>query len=139
MRYWLLRQLPSKILGLDIISPDDRRQPGESTIHRQDDPVSQQHQIGFAENATDAIESMVQRRPDVILLDLFIPEMDGFQLFENLRKQPATESIPVIGHSAIPLDPVTALRVKRMRSEGFIEFPIDFGTEGKTGDRPEAE
>jgi CheY-like chemotaxis protein len=79
------------------------------------------------------------RRPDVILLDLFIPGMDGFQLFENLRKQPATESIPVIGHSAIPLDPVTALRVKRMRSEGFIEFPIDFGTEGKTGDRPEAE
>lgn len=83
------------------------------------------HEIGFAHDASQAIESMINRRPDVILLDLFIPGMDGFELFENLRKHPATESIPVIAHSAIPLDPVTKLRVKRMRTEGFILFPID--------------
>ncbi len=83
------------------------------------------HEIGFATNASEAIESMVARRPEVILLDLFIPGMDGFELFDNLRKHPATESIPVVVHSAIPLDPVTKLRMKRMRTEGFIQFPID--------------
>ena len=83
------------------------------------------HEIGFATNASEAIESMVARRPEVILLDLFIPGMDGFELFENLRKHPATESIPVVVHSAIPLDPVTKLRMKRMRTEGFFQFPID--------------
>ena len=51
--------------------------------------------------------------------------MDGFELFDSLRKHPATENIPVIVHSAIPLDPVTKLRMKRMRADGFIEFPID--------------
>ncbi len=83
------------------------------------------HEIAFATNANEAIDSMIERRPGVILLDLWIPGMDGFELFENLRKNPATESIPVIIHSAIPLDTVTKLRMKRMRAEGFIEFPID--------------
>ena len=83
------------------------------------------HEIAFATNANEAIDSMIERRPSVILLDLWIPGMDGFELFENLRKNPATESIPVIIHSAIPLDAVTKLRMKRMRAEGFIEFPID--------------
>ena len=83
------------------------------------------HEIAFATNANEAIDSMIERRPGVILLDLWIPGMDGFELFENLRKNPATESIPVIIHSAIPLDAVTNLRMKQMRAEGFIEFPID--------------
>ena len=83
------------------------------------------HEIAFATNANEAIDSIIERRPGVILLDLWIPGMDGFELFENLRKNPATESIPVIIHSAIPLDAVTKLRMKRMRAEGFIEFPID--------------
>ena len=83
------------------------------------------HEIAFATNANEAIDSMIERRPGVILLDLWIPGMDGFELFENLRKNPATESIPVIIHSAIALDAVTKLRMKQMRAEGFIEFPID--------------
>ena len=83
------------------------------------------HEIAFATNANEAIDSMIERRPGVILLDLWLPGMDGFELFENLRKNPATESIPVIIHSAIPLDAVTKLRMKQMRAEGFIEFPID--------------
>ena len=100
-------------------NPQNRRYI-EKMIH-----YRSKHEIGFATNASEAIESMVARRPEVILLDLFIPCMDGFELFDNLRKHPATESIPVIVHSAIPLDPVTKLRMKRMRTEGFIQFPID--------------
>jgi CheY-like chemotaxis protein len=83
------------------------------------------HELGFATNASEAIDSMVERRPEVILLDLFIPGMDGFELFDNIRKHPATESIPVIIHTAVPLDPVTQLRMKKVRCEGFIQFPID--------------
>ncbi|WP_017296797.1 response regulator [Nodosilinea nodulosa] len=35
-------------------------------------------------------------RPDAILLDVSMPEMDGFQMFEALQNDPATQSIPVI-------------------------------------------
>lgn len=108
----------SYILMIDD-NPVNRRYIGKIIQYRS------QHEIAFAVDANQAIESMVERRPDVILLDLFIPGMDGFELFDNLRKHPATESIPVIVHSAVPLDPVTKLRMKRMRTEGFFQFPID--------------
>ena len=108
----------SYILMIDD-NPVNRRYIGKIIQYRS------QHEIAFAVDANEAIESMVERRPDVILLDLFIPGMDGFELFENLRKHPATESIPVIVHSAVPLDPVTKLRMKHMRTEGFFQFPID--------------
>ena len=83
------------------------------------------HELGIAVDAAAAIDSMVERRPDVILLDLFIPGMDGFEFFDHIRKHPATESIPIIIHTAVPLDAVTKLRLKRMRFEGFVQFPID--------------
>ena len=67
---------------------------------------------------------MVERRPDLNFLDLYIPG-DGFELFDNLRKHPATGSIPIIIHTAVPLDQLTRWRLRKMRFEGFVEFPIE--------------
>ena len=82
------------------------------------------HETVFARTSNEGIERMVERRPDLIFLDLFIPG-DGFQLFEILRQHPATEHIPIIIHTAVPLDQITRLRLKRMQFDGFIEFPIE--------------
>ena len=67
----------------------------------------------------------MERRPNLILLDLFIPGMDGFELFITLRDHPATAAIPIVIHSAVPLDQLTQLRLKRVRNEGYIELPIE--------------
>ena len=83
------------------------------------------HEIGFAGSAGEAIETMVDRRPDLVLLDLFIPGMDGFDFFKMLREHPATADIPIVIHTAVPLDQLTQLRLKRIRNEGYIEFPIE--------------
>ncbi len=61
----------------------------------------------------------------MVLLDLFIPGMDGFELFKTLRDHPATADIPIVIHSAIPLDQLTQMRLKRVRTEGYMEFPIE--------------
>lgn len=82
------------------------------------------HEIVFAGTSAAGIERMVERRPDLILLDLFIPG-DGFELFEILRKHPATGSIPIVIHTAVPLDPLTQLRLTKMSFAGFVEFPIE--------------
>ncbi|MBT3344826.1 MAG: response regulator [Gemmatimonadetes bacterium] len=82
------------------------------------------HELGFATSASEAIECLVERRPDVILLDLFIPGMDGIELFHSIRNHPATQSIPFIVHTAVELDQLTQLRLKRVRFEGFVQFPI---------------
>jgi DNA-binding response OmpR family regulator len=55
---------------------------------------------GFAvELTTDGVSAMEMAfnlKPDLILLDLVIPKLDGFLVLEGLKKDPATRSIPVI-------------------------------------------
>jgi PAS domain S-box-containing protein len=47
-----------------------------------------------------ALEEATRRRPDLVLTDVMMPDMDGFALLEALRKDPATGTIPVIMLSA---------------------------------------
>lgn len=54
--------------------------------------------------ATDGIEALNKARsilPDLILLDLLLPELDGFAVCETLRRNSLTASIPVIMVSAL--------------------------------------
>ncbi len=44
----------------------------------------------------EGLKKAEKDQPDVILLDLVMPEMDGIQTLTNMRKNPATEDIPVI-------------------------------------------
>ena len=60
---------------------------------------------GFATGtARDGVEALKKARtiaPDLILLDLMLPELDGFAVCEILRHDPATASIPVIMITAL--------------------------------------
>ena len=100
-------------------NPQSQKYIGRILRHRSS------HQIGFAGSSAEAIERLVERRPDVIFLDLFIPGMDGIEFFNTLRDHPATKDIPIVIHTAVPLDQLTQLRLKRIRTDGFIEFPIE--------------
>jgi len=87
------------------------------------------HEIAFASSSVEAVEKLVERRPDVVMLDLFIPGADGLEFFQSLREHPATADIPIIIHTAVPLDQLTEMRLKRVtrtvRYEGFIQFPVE--------------
>jgi DNA-binding response OmpR family regulator len=52
--------------------------------------------IATAANGVDAIQKAISLAPDVILLDLLLPGLDGFVVCETLRKHPATASTPII-------------------------------------------
>jgi CheY-like chemotaxis protein len=49
-----------------------------------------------AASGKEGLQKAAEHQPDVIILDLLMPEMDGTQTLTNLRKNPATENIPVI-------------------------------------------
>jgi CheY-like chemotaxis protein len=49
-----------------------------------------------AGNGLEALERVAETRPDVILLDWMMPEMDGFETCTRLKSDPATRAIPVI-------------------------------------------
>lgn len=57
---------------------------------------SADYQVITANNGREALEHLQMIRPDLILLDLMMPEMDGFKLLERLRELQSTRQIPVI-------------------------------------------
>ena len=52
--------------------------------------------VSEAENGEVGLKKAEEDQPDVILLDLIMPEMDGITTLRELRKNPSTQEIPVI-------------------------------------------
>lgn len=60
----------------------------------------QGYAVETAANGWEAIDHITRNRPDIILLDLMLPDLDGFGVCEILRRDPATATIPIIIISA---------------------------------------
>jgi DNA-binding response OmpR family regulator len=58
------------------------------------------HRVETAANGWEALEAVRRERPDLILLDLMLPDLDGFGVCEILGRDPATATIPLIIISA---------------------------------------
>ena len=54
------------------------------------------YEVETAADGQEALEAISRRRPDVILLDLLMPRVDGFAIIEHLRQDPEYALIPVI-------------------------------------------
>ncbi|ELA09743.1 response regulator receiver domain-containing protein [Moraxella macacae 0408225] len=54
------------------------------------------HQIIEATTGEDGIQHAIHDQPDVILMDVVMPEMNGFQATRQITKNPATAHIPVV-------------------------------------------
>jgi CheY-like chemotaxis protein len=79
---------------------------------------SQNMTIFEAVNGEEALEKIPRARPDLILLDLFMPKVDGFGVLEAVKASPETSHIPVIILSAWP----TGDNRDRAKNAGAIEF-----------------
>ena len=54
------------------------------------------HTISGFENGSDFLKAVAKQRPDLVILDIMLPDMDGFDLLRNLRNNSATKKLPVI-------------------------------------------
>jgi DNA-binding response OmpR family regulator len=61
-------------------------------------------EVVTAASGREALEVIRSRRPDLVLLDLMLPDIDGFALCEILRRQAATATIPIVIVSAWSTD-----------------------------------
>ena len=58
-------------------------------------------EIRTADNGQQALDAVADRRPDLILLDLMMPGIDGFEVIKRLREDPATADIRIVILSAL--------------------------------------
>jgi CheY-like chemotaxis protein len=79
--------------------------------------------VSEAVNGREALERMAEHRPEVILLDLMMPEMDGFAFLEALRRQEAWRAIRVVVITAKDLTPDD-----HQRLNGYVERILRKGT-----------
>ncbi len=91
--------------------------------------------IGFEVSTTTngrvALEKLQQQAIDFIVLDILLPEMDGFQIYEILQKNPDTKNIPVIIVSAWAdernREKADQLGVQHFLAKPFTEDELLFG------------
>ena len=89
------------------------RGPGKHVLIVDDDPevrrwlervlTAEGWQVSEAEHGREALARVRERRPDLILLDLLMPEMDGFEFLAELHAEPAGPRIPVVVVTAADL------------------------------------
>ncbi len=82
------------------------------------------HRVAFAENGRQALQ-MIHAEPfDLVLLDVLMPEMDGYQVLRELMDDPHLKEIPVIMISAVgELDSV--VKCIEMGAEDYLHKPIN--------------
>jgi DNA-binding response OmpR family regulator len=76
-----------------------------------------------ANDGVHALSQARQMKPDLILLDILLPDLDGLSVCEILRRQPGTKKIPVIFMSALTGD--ITKRTASMHAEDFFTKPLD--------------
>jgi len=84
----------------------------------------QGHIVSMAEDGRQALDRLAQEQFDVVLLDIMMPVMDGYQVLEQMKSDPALRDIPVIVISA--LDEIdSAVRSIEIGAEDYLPKSFD--------------
>jgi len=83
------------------------------------------HTVSHAENGQDGIHQAGKTPPDLIILDINMPVMDGTRVLQTLRGAAETSTIPVIALSAVAV-PEMRDDMHRLGCNAYVVKPIDF-------------
>lgn len=83
------------------------------------------YQVLSAEDGKTAIRHAEERKPDLILLDVMMPEMDGFEVVQCLRESSTTRTIPVVLLTANAPDERLKIQGLKLGADEYLTQPIN--------------
>jgi len=89
--------------------------------------AGEQYDVRVAGNAEEALTVLETFRPQMILMDVLLPGVDGLELTRQLRADPRTRDIRILGLTACAM-PGDAERVLAAGCDGYLTKPIDVHT-----------
>src|SRR5688572_25824988 len=85
------------------------------------------HEVACVSDGREALASVLARTPDLVMLDMFMPAMDGTSLLEVMRSYLRLQSLPVIVLTGLPdspqIDRARHLKVNAILVKGKATFP----------------
>lgn len=88
------------------------------------------HEVRVAASAPEAAELIRERPPELILMDVQLPDQDGLSFTRELKRDPATAAIPVVALTAHAMSGDRELAL-RAGCAGYLSKPIDTRTFGE--------
>lgn len=82
------------------------------------------YRIEFASTGREALEKAFEIKPDLVLLDVMLPDMDGFEVCSAIRSNPYTSLMPIIMVTALD-DRISKLEGLQSGADEFLSKPLD--------------
>lgn len=80
----------------------------------------------YVESGNKALNYLSNRRPDLVILDIMMPDLDGVEVLRRVRRDPHTARVPVVIFSALA-DPQLTQRVQREGANDYwVKASMDF-------------
>lgn len=86
------------------------------------------YEVEVARDGPECLERLKTFSPNIILLDIMMPKMNGWVVFLNLQKDPRLRKIPVMVVSAKPLSDESQSKVHLLGVQDYIIKPFDIST-----------
>jgi CheY-like chemotaxis protein len=83
--------------------------------------------VTVARNGREAIVSAQEERPDIILMDIQMPGMDGLEAIRRLRAEPGMGQVPILAVTALAM-PGDRERCLAAGADGYLAKPVSFRT-----------
>ena len=82
------------------------------------------HEISEAGDGLAGLQAAEEEKPDLVLLDVLLPRIDGIEVLKKLRKNPSCADIPVIMMSAVLQTSDIQNETQRLNISGFLQKPF---------------
>lgn len=117
------RSISTKDLLASRIMVVDDEVVNVRVVHKQLERLGYQN-LASTTDSTQVLQQLRQQQPDLLLLDVMMPEVSGFEILEAMQSDDALRSIPVLVLTAMS-DRKTRLAALELGASDFLEKPID--------------